>query len=401
MTTVSRTRPRDRRGQLALIAADLFGRHGYHNVSVNDIAAAAGISGPAIYRHFPSKQAILGHLMLTGLEQCVQVVEERLGGGDEGEPQARVRGALEALARLVVQRPELGALWRRERRHLAPGDLAAMMELAGRPSGLIVGELLRMRPELGADDAALLAWAATSVFGSVSDHRVRLPKARFEQLLADIAGDVLWAWQPAAAGEPPLRSPNGELPLLDTRREQLVALAAQMFCDRGYHAVTMEEIGAAAGIAGPSIYNHFSGKSDLLQAICSRIGDRLRLGVGQAFGTAASPGQTLTSLATSYVDTVLEFRELVAAYFSEGHNLPDRDRAESRRFQAAYTMQWADLLRAISPGLAEKEARIRVHAAFAVVNDLAQTKRFAERPRLDAELRELMLTVLGVGRADG
>jgi AcrR family transcriptional regulator len=391
MTVQTRPRPPDRRAQLELIAADLFARHGYHNVAINDIAATAGISGPAIYRHFPSKQAILGHLVRSRLEQCAQVVESHLDGAEAGDPFARLRSTIEASARLVVERPELGALWRRERRHLTATDLAVMAERAERPARLLHREISRARPELSSVDAQLLGWAALSVLGSVSEHHVRLPKARFEQLLADLACAVLADGRPVPQSSRPV---DNAVPVLDTRREQLLAVAARLFCERGYHAVTMEEIGAAAGIAGPSVYNHFASKSDLLLAACNRIGDRLRQGAAQAVGSGQPPARTLELMVDSFVSTVLECCDLVAAYLSEGDNLPDRERAEARRMQRAYAQQWARLVIAVRPELSEPEARVRVHAAYAVVNDIARMGRFAARPGLGAELRGLALALL-------
>jgi len=91
---------------------------------------------------------------------------------------------------------------------------------------------------------------------------------------------------------------------------------------------------------------------------------------------------------------VLEHRDLVAAYLMEGHNLPDRDRAEVRRLQRHYLAQWVGVLVAIDPTLDDKRARIRVHAAFTVVNDLARTGRFSARPNLADELVELAVAVL-------
>ena len=52
-------RPKDRRVRIAMAAAELFCAHGYHGVGIDDIAAAVGISGPAVYRHFPTKYAVL------------------------------------------------------------------------------------------------------------------------------------------------------------------------------------------------------------------------------------------------------------------------------------------------------------------------------------------------------
>jgi AcrR family transcriptional regulator len=395
----TRSRPPGRRDQLALIAAELFARQSYHTVSVNDIGATAGISGPAIYRHFPSKQALLEHILRTGLEQLLGIVDERLGLGApqaSADPAERLRGVYEELAAHVIGHRDVGTLWRRERRHLHRRERAAMARIMARAADLIIDELRRMRPQLPVHDAEVLAWAGASVLGSVSDHRVRLPQAALERLLSAIAMNVLTAEPLTPTADVPGHSLCPEPAILDTRREQLLAAAAQQFRDRGYHAVTMEDIGAAAGIAGPSIYSHFSGKTELLQAIADRIGDRLRQTTAQAHAAGQPPRGTLELLVGHYVDTVVDYHDFVAAYFSEGRNLPQRAAAELRRFQRAYTQHWTDLLTTVMPQLPEKQARVQVHAAFAVVNDIAQTRRFRSRPGHAAELRALMLAVLTV-----
>ena len=53
-----------RREQILATAAELFAERGFNGVSINDIGAAVGVSGPALYRHFPSKDAVLGELLL-------------------------------------------------------------------------------------------------------------------------------------------------------------------------------------------------------------------------------------------------------------------------------------------------------------------------------------------------
>ncbi|MEZ0109402.1 AcrR family transcriptional regulator [Catenulispora sp. EB89] len=416
-----------RRDQLTAIAAGLFARDGYHNVTVGDIAAAAGLSGPAIYRHFPGKQAILAEVVRSGFDEMARVVAADLAG--TSDPAERLRRTYRDLAAFVIRRPEFGVMWRREYRHLAPDDAAELAKRMGQASDAAVAELRLLRPELEPADAELVSWAAMSVMGSISDHRVRLPRAAFEELLAGIAMDVA----AVEFGEVE-EDDRPDEPATGDRKELILAAAARLFWDRGYHEVTLDEIGAAAGIAGPSVYSHFAGKAELLRTITERIGERLRrdladsaaaMAAGAAresvVASAAEPHQSaaaaepaaahdtaalaaltaLTDLATRYVTTVLTSRDLVAAYFTEGHNLPDRDRAETRRFQRAYAAHWAALLASTDPAASAEEIRIRVLAAFAVVNDTARTRRLLERPGLAARLRGLMLAVLltPVGRA--
>ena len=77
-----------RREQILETAAGLFARHGFHGVSISDLGAACGISGPALYKHFPNKQAILA-------EMLVEISEELLAEG-----RRRVRAAADDEAAL-------------------------------------------------------------------------------------------------------------------------------------------------------------------------------------------------------------------------------------------------------------------------------------------------------------
>src|ERR1700744_5934095 len=66
-TTLGTSRERakaQRRSGLLHAAADLFAERGFERVSLEDLGAAVGISGPAVYRHFASKQAGLAALLL-------------------------------------------------------------------------------------------------------------------------------------------------------------------------------------------------------------------------------------------------------------------------------------------------------------------------------------------------
>lgn len=398
-----RSRPKGRRDQLATVAAELFRRHGYHRVGVNHIAEAAGITGPAVYRHFGSKQEILGHVVLTGIDQLSAAVHEVVDSADTAEATDadRLDVLLRAVARLVVERRELGALWRRERRALPAGDHAEAVRRLAVATRFGADRLRRVRPELTEADADLLCSAALSVYGSISEHHVSLPKDPFERLLHDLASAAAHCRLAPPSrqfaseshdGSDPNRQFASELP---GRREQLRWLAARAFCERGYHAVTMEDIGAAAGIAGPSIYRHYESKADLLLAMCQRIGRQLRAGMELATAAESTPAAALDALTASFVRTVLANRDLVAAFLTEGHNLPPKAWAEVRRFQRDYVAAWVRIVLDAQPGrIEEKSAAVRVHASFAIVNDLARTGRFADRPGLAADLTAIATAVL-------
>ncbi|MEN0083557.1 MAG: TetR/AcrR family transcriptional regulator [Leifsonia sp.] len=76
----------DRRAALLEAAAGLFAERGFNGVSLEELGAAVGVSGPAVYRHFPSKQAVLEALL-------VGVSERLLAGGEAVEAAAADAGS--------------------------------------------------------------------------------------------------------------------------------------------------------------------------------------------------------------------------------------------------------------------------------------------------------------------
>lgn len=65
-----------RRDQILAEAVQLFAQHGFHATGMNDIGAAVGITGPGIYRHFNSKEAILEAAIAQVAEEMLEKVDE-------------------------------------------------------------------------------------------------------------------------------------------------------------------------------------------------------------------------------------------------------------------------------------------------------------------------------------
>jgi len=62
----------DRRAALLSAAARLFAERGFDGVTLGDIGEAAGVSGPAVYRHVPGKQALLGAILVDVSERLLE-----------------------------------------------------------------------------------------------------------------------------------------------------------------------------------------------------------------------------------------------------------------------------------------------------------------------------------------
>ena len=89
----------------------MFSERGYHGASMEEIAAAVGISAPALYRHFPNKYALFAECANVMVDNLVEVV-------DEWPPDAALDDVLLALTRVTVAHRASGGLYRWEARYL-------------------------------------------------------------------------------------------------------------------------------------------------------------------------------------------------------------------------------------------------------------------------------------------
>jgi AcrR family transcriptional regulator len=100
--------------QILAAAEKLFFERSFDGVGVDEIGKVAGTSGSAIYRHFPSKDAILAALFDKTLDTLLARV-----GEPEGDPAADLEKLVRAFVSLVNSHERLVAIWLREQRSLA------------------------------------------------------------------------------------------------------------------------------------------------------------------------------------------------------------------------------------------------------------------------------------------
>jgi AcrR family transcriptional regulator len=103
-----------REQQILQAAEDLFYERGFDATGVDAIAERAGITGGAIYRHFSSKDEILGVLF----DQLIDAALEQLPSMAE-DPDQDLRALIQAHVRLAITHPKLAGIWIREQRSLA------------------------------------------------------------------------------------------------------------------------------------------------------------------------------------------------------------------------------------------------------------------------------------------
>jgi AcrR family transcriptional regulator len=178
-----RTLRPDRRTEILTKAAELFARSGFHGVSIDDLGSAVGLTGPALYRYFPGKEAILSAML-------IDISERLLAGGEQrAAAHAAPRSALSALVDFHVD----FALDNTDLINVQMRDLAAMPEseqrivrrLQAKYVSLWTDALMEIRP-IDRDEARAAAQATFGLINS-TPHSAWLSRPDMARLLQGMA----------------------------------------------------------------------------------------------------------------------------------------------------------------------------------------------------------------------
>ena len=174
-----------------------------------------------------------------------------------------------------------------------------------------------------------------------------------------------------------------------SRRAEILEIAVSLFASRGYHGVSMDDIGSAAGVTGPALYHHFAGKEAMLVAALIPVSEGLLNGGRERVARHLQDARAaLADLIDFHVEFALENPAVIALHLHELDRLPEEPRRQIRRLQRLYVEEWVGVLAALRPGLDAGEARVLAHAAFGLMNSTPFLGGEVDRRRRAALLRD-------------
>lgn len=202
-----------RKAQLVEVAARLFALRGYHNVGINDIGAELGLTGPALYRHFPSKEALLvavfDDVITENLEGIRRVV------ASVGDPRETLEEMIRHHVAFVAEQSENLTTWRQEFRNLPADDgsrLRRMQRLYMEEWVHVISELL---PDVDDAQSRAVAHGVIGLLQSPTEYRSGLAPDELAELLFRLAIAVVDAAGPSRPTA--RRSPRARTPRRATR----------------------------------------------------------------------------------------------------------------------------------------------------------------------------------------
>ncbi|OZE81596.1 TetR family transcriptional regulator [Rhodococcus sp. 15-649-2-2] len=184
-TTVREQRKAERRQQLLDAAASLFADRGFTSVRLEDLGAAVGISGPAVYRHFPNKEAVLVELMVGISEYLLDGGREVVGREvvDSGTVSALVEFHLD----FAFETPAFIRIQDRDLQSLPEGARRKVRRMQREYVELWVEVLCAVDPELNEADARTTAHAVFGLINSTPYSAGRTPSRSARPVLQTMA----------------------------------------------------------------------------------------------------------------------------------------------------------------------------------------------------------------------
>jgi AcrR family transcriptional regulator len=173
-----------RRDELLGAAAELFARRGYHGASVAELGKACGMTGPALYKHFASKESMLAEMLVGTSNELLRVGRARVDSAPTPGDALRalvdwhIDFALEHRSLIVVQDRDWSSL---------PDDAREQVRSTQRSYVELWAHQLRaLHPELTGKEAAARVHAAFGLINS-TPHSALLSDDAMRAVLRDMA----------------------------------------------------------------------------------------------------------------------------------------------------------------------------------------------------------------------
>ena len=194
-------------------------------------------------------------------------------------------------------------------------------------------------------------------------------------------------------------APTKRQAAIERRCQQILDSAKKLFARQGFRAVSIDDIGAGAGISGPAVYRHFDSKEALLAELLVGISKRLHTGMSSivAAHSGAQPREAMEDLLAFHVEFAVNEPELIRIQDRDFEALQEGDRKRVRRLQREYMTGWEDVLIHVHPDLEGAGVRVLVQAVIGMLNSTPYVVRRLESNVIERHLRKAAHAALGLG----
>lgn len=169
--------------------AALFALKGFHGVGVEELGDSVGLTGPAIYRHFRTKGALLAEMLNSAssslLEGATQVIGQNL------DPAQTLSGLIARHVEFAISYPDLIRVHERDFNNLAEADARKVRALQRRYVELWVDQIQLVRMNETGESARTMAHAVFGLLNSTPRLQVGQRRSEVAALMRELAERAL------------------------------------------------------------------------------------------------------------------------------------------------------------------------------------------------------------------
>ena len=180
-----------------------------------------------------------------------------------------------------------------------------------------------------------------------------------------------------------------------TRKEEILKVAATLFKEKGYNAISMRDIAAQMDIKAASLYNHISGKQEILADIVLNVASEFTVGMERVVSQKSSSLKKIENLIELHIDITLNHSEALASLNNDWMHLEGENLNAFIRMRDGYENNFRNI---IKQGIDANE--IKPYHPEVILFSILSTLRtlylwFEKRGKLDVNvLKKDMVSVL-------
>ncbi|MCS6934774.1 MAG: TetR/AcrR family transcriptional regulator [Chitinophagales bacterium] len=179
-------------------------------------------------------------------------------------------------------------------------------------------------------------------------------------------------------------------------REKVKLTAQKLFREKGYAAVGMRELAAAAGMRAPSVYNHYRSKDHILQEICFDIAGQFFKALDEALAKEQKSSRQLRAAIRAHIDVIAANLDSAEVFFHEWIFLEQPALGKFKKMRQEYARRFREIL---ERGIRKKEirkvnTRLATFAIFSALNATYEFMRSDEkfsREQMADELADMLI----------
>jgi AcrR family transcriptional regulator len=138
------------------------------------------------------------------------------------------------------------------------------------------------------------------------------------------------------------------------RKSEIINIAAKLFKEKGYSAVTMRDIAQAMDIKAASLYNHIKSKQEILVLIVIEIAEEFTNGINQIVSSEISAIQKIEKVIQLHIDITLRNSEALACLNNDWMHLADNELTYFIKMREEYEENFRTI---IKQGIANQEIK--------------------------------------------